>query len=74
MKSQEVAYSGRSEDQTGPGVGVVSFAVGPRNQRYLRRRREAAGVSVCERQNARKIARDLDLEPAVLRHESDLVD
>ncbi len=46
----------------------------PRNQRYLRPRRFPAGAFVCELEEGREFAVELDPQRAVERHESDLID
>ena len=50
------------------------MVAGPRNQRYLQPPPNPAGVVACEGQNARESAGELDLELAVDRHETDLLD
>ena len=52
----------------------VKVVASPRNQRYLRPRSLGAGVFVCEPQQGRQLAVQLDPERAVLRRQPDLFD
>ena len=57
--------------------GILSVVSGPRNQRYLLKPASKRGGLLAvrrQRKDAGKIAGELDLEPAVLRHKPDPVD
>ena len=53
---------------------MKSWVSSPRNQRYLHPRGFASGVFVCESNQGRKLAVELDLQVTVLWDETHLVD